>query len=518
MNKTFKKCLFLLDLYLTLDHVFLYPTWSFVLNSVSIFDVIESPWQSVLDLVRQECNDYFGLTILDTVGFDGLEEGYALLTVPDELRENWVNAHYGDILRKAFKKVFGTRFVDYRIRQIAPSAPVPEMRFSAPVAPPIPAAPRARKVVKRRPKLKLYPEYTFENFVEGECNATAYKACKSVSENPGDPGLNPLFVYGASGLGKTHLLQSIATSIQKNRPDAKIVYCHAYDFLRDATAVAKILKSKTGNAREMAEAFQEKYENCDILLLDDVQLLENGIRSQERLAILIRHLRAVGKQVVLSCDCHPSEFTIADTKEDAKKCVYSGIRCVSTKLLAPIESCVAVGIDEPDLQTRMRLIQKKGVSVPFVDRDREEIYRFLSIPRRQNVRVIEGMLHWLGAMNLFCQENLDLNAVKRLTAPNDSASRTEISLKGIAETVAFEFETDLIALGSKRQDAKIALPRKIAMFLCREMTSESLQNVGAIFNRDYATVIAAIQSLKKQMESDETLARRVQDIRYLLEA
>lgn len=270
--------------------------------------------------------------------------------------------------------------------------------------------------------------------------------------------------------------------------------------------------------RELAEAFQDKYENCDILLLDDVQLLERGIRSQERLAILIRHLRAVGKQVVLSCDCHPSKFTIADTKEDAKKCVSSGIRCISTKLLAPIESCVAVGIDEPDLQTRMRLIQKMGVSVPFADRDREEIYRFLSIPRRQNVRVLEGMLHWLGAMNRFCQENLDLNAVRRLTAPNDSSAREALTLKSIAETVAFEFETDLISLGSKRQDAGIALPRKVAMFLCREMTTESLQNIGATFNRDYATVIAAIQSLKKQMGIDENLARKVQDIRYLLEA
>lgn len=486
-------------------------------NTVSIFDVVESPWKSVLDLVRRECNDYFGLTILDAVGFDGVRDGYALLTVPDELRENWINTHYGDILRKAFRSVFGTEFVDYRIRQVAPTAPVPEMSFSAPV-PPRPVIARPKKVVKRRPKLNLYAAYTFENFIEGESNSTAYKACKSVSENPGDPALNPLFVYGDSGLGKTHLLQSIAASIQKNRPEARIVYCHAYDFLRDATATANALKKKTGNVRELAEAFQDKYENCDILLLDDVQLLERGIRSQERLAILIRHLRAVGKQVVLSCDCHPSKFTIADTKDDAKKCVSSGIRCISTKLLAPIESCVAVGIDEPDLQTRMRLIQKMGVSVPFADRDREEIYRFLSIPRRQNVRVLEGMLHWLGAMNRFCQENLDLNAVRRLTAPNDSSAREALTLKSIAETVAFEFETDLISLGSKRQDAGIALPRKVAMFLCREMTTESLQNIGATFNRDYATVIAAIQSLKKQMGIDENLARKVQDIRYLLEA
>lgn len=506
--------------YLTFEPKFLYilPGLYIVPNTVSLIDVVSSPWQSVQELVRNQCNDYFGLTILDAVGFEGLVDGYAFLTVPDELRENWVNAHYGDILRKAFSSVYGSQFLDYRIKQIAPSEPVPEMKLSNPKAPAIPAAPRSRAKVIRRPRLNLYASYTFENFVEGDCNSTALRACKSVSENPGNPDLNPLFIYGASGLGKTHLLQSVARTVYKNKADYNIVYCHAYDFLRDSTEVAKALKFKNGNVRELASKFQEKYENCDVLLLDDVQLLERGLVSQERLAILIRHLRAHGKQVVLSCDRHPSSFTGVDCKEQIDSNYKAGIPSISSKLLAPLKSCVAVGLDEPDLYTRMRLIQKKSVDIPFVQRDREEICRFLSIPPRQNVRIIEGLLNWLGAMNQFCQENLDLNAVKRLMAPADLNNRSELSLKGIAETVAFEFGTDMVALSSHRQDAGVSVPRKVAMYLCRELTSESLQNVGAIFNRDYATVIAAIKSLNKQLDVDPDLARKVQDIRYLLEA
>ena len=489
-------------------------------NTVSLVESVTSVWQSVLDRVRLECNDYFGLTILDTVAYDGFFDGYVKLSVPDELRENWVKAHYADILRKAFADVLGSEFVDFKIT-IAQSAPsVPQMTLAPArprpvVRPAVPARPR-----KPRIKLSLYVDYTFENFIEGECNFTACEACKSVAEKPGDPALNPLFVYGKSGLGKTHLLQSIAARMIKTQPHTRVVYCHAYDFLRDATAMSKALKLKTGCVRELAVAFQEKYENCDILLLDDVQLLEHAPATQERLAILIKHLRSVGKQVVLSCDRHPSKFNRLELGAKPAGRMLGGdtIPCISAKLLAPLESCVAVGLDEPDLSTRIKLIQKKSMNIPFVDKDREEICRFLSIPPRENVRVIEGMLNGLSAMNQFCQENLDLNAVKRLVAPPGGANKEELTPKGIAEIVALEFGTDLIALASRRQDAGVTLPRKVAMYLCRELTPNSLETVGELFNRDYSSVIAAVRSLVKQMDKDENLARKVQDIRYLLEA
>ncbi len=489
-------------------------------NTVSLLDVVSSPWQKVLDLVHAECSDYFGTVILDALGFEGVYDGYALLTVPDELRENWVNSHYGDLLRKSFASVYGAEFIDYRIRQIAPSEPIPEMKLSVPEV--VRAAARVKPVVAKRPKtpLSLYARYTFDNFIEGECNSTALRACEAVAENPGDPSLNPLFVYGETGLGKTHLLQSIAAKMQMSRPDANIVYCHAYDFLRDATSVATALKNRADNVREIAEKFRERYENCDILLLDDIQLLEKGLRTQERLAILIRHLRSEGKQVVISCDRHPSKFKRIDTdcESEARAQMKSSIPCISAKLLVPLESCVAVGLDEPDLTTRMHLIQKKSANIPFVPADREEICRYLSIQPRKNVRLIEGLLTWLSAMNTFCDERLNLSGVKRLVAPSVHGGKMELTSKNIVEAVALEFKMEVSMLSSKSQSASVSMPRKIAMYLCRELTTDSLQNIGAMFGRDYATVIAAINSLKKQMDKDEAFASRVRDIRYMLEA
>lgn len=491
-------------------------------NSVALLNSESSVWQLTLDRLRQECNDYFGLTILDTVCYEGVFDGVVQLSVPDELRENWVKAHYADIMRKAFSEVLGESFIDFKISIAASEKSMAVM--STPAAPKIPLVRPARAVApkKRAPRIKLslYADYTFENFIEGECNSTACEACKSVAENPGDPALNPLFVYGKSGLGKTHLLQSIAAQIVKTKPGTRVVYCQAFDFVHDATAIYKALSLKLGNARELAVAFQDKYENCDVLLLDDIQLLECKKFCQEKLAILIKHLREHGKQVVLSCDRHPSNFNRLEEGADKseRKAGSGAIPSISAKLLAPLESCVAVGIDVPDLNTRIKLIQKKSMNIPFLDRDREEICRFLSLPPRENVRVIEGMLNGIRALNEFCEENLDLNVVKRLVAPPGTTGVEELSVKGIAETVALEFDTDLTALASKRQDAGVALPRKVAMFLCREMTNTSLVNIGEFFNRDYSSVIAAIRSLTKQMDNDEDLARKVKDIRYLLEA
>ena len=186
-------------------------------------------------------------------------------------------------------------------------------------------------------------------------------------------------------------------------------------------------------------------------------------------------------------------------------------------LLNHLESCVAVGLEEPDLKTRMDVIRKKSENLPFVADDREEICRFLSIPPRANVRLIESVLHWLDAMHRLNGVELSLRCVKQLlvSPQNDGAT---ITLRSISETVAASFRVDTIVLSSKRQDKGASLPRKVAMFLCRELTSETVEEVGKVFKRDYTSVIAAIQSLKKMMEDDEALAGRVRDIRYMLES
>lgn len=466
--------------------------------------------------MRSQCND-FGMAILDAVGFEGINDGIAYLTVPDQFRETWLNSHYGELLRKAFASVVGSSFVDYRVRQIAQSAAVPEMKLSAPaVAPAVvkqaEATARTRKKSSRAPK--LYANYTFENFVEGDCNNTALKACLSVVEHPGDMAMNPLLVYGATGLGKTHLLHAVASRLYARNPSLKVVYRQAYDFVRDTMDIVRASSKKNWTlANELKERFQGMYIDCDVLLLDDIQLLKSSVYCQDRLAKLINTLRHEGKQIILSCDRHPGSFRKLMPGEKPTDDLTPQFTSI---LLNHLESCVAVGIEEPDLKTRMDVIRKKSENLPFVAEDREEICRFLSIPPRANVRLIEGMLNWLDAMHSLNGVELNLYCVKQLlvSPQNDGATLT---LKNISETVAATFNVDMVVLSSKRQDKGASIPRKVAMFLCRELTTETEQEVGKIFNRDYSTVIAAVKSLVSMMESDESLARRVQDIRYMLE-
>ncbi|MCF0215303.1 MAG: ATP-binding protein [Fibrobacteraceae bacterium] len=455
-------------------------------NNVVLLDDVASPWTRVLEYIREKCND-FGLAILDAIGFDGIHEGYANLVAPDEFRATWLNSHYGDLLRGAFSAVVGSSFVDYRITLAKEKAVVrladPKIRVVA--KPETPSVPRP----------KLYAHYTFDTFVKGDCNSTALLACETVAENPGDKSLNPLFVYGASGLGKTHLLHAIASKVIKAKASAKVVYVSSRDFLNDFVAMFK----SGCDRHKMEQIFVDRYERSDLLLIDDIQLLEKSTKAKERLFLLIRYMRSVGRQVVLTSDCHPAKMPQ-----------------LSVQLVHSIDQCVSVGLDAPDLNTRIGLISRKSAQIPFVDKDREEICRYLSITPRQNVRLIEGMLTWLGAMHALNHVNLDLDCVKKLMNGSKEGKLIALTLESISETVAFGFNTDMVALKSKRQDSKASLPRKVAMYLCRELTSESLKKVGDLFNRDYATVISSIKSVQTLLEEDQNLARQVRDIRYML--
>ena len=177
-----------------------------------------------------------------------------------------------------------------------------------------------------------------------------------------------------------------------------------------------------------------------------------------------------------------------------------------------------MGIAEPDFNTRMALIRKLAEGIPFVESDREEICRYLAIQPRENVRVIEGLMNWLRAMHVLNNVELNLSNVKRMHSAPKSGVVSILTVDNIVESVAAEFSLEPRVLCSKRQDAGVSVPRKVAMYLCRELTTESLKSIGDVLHRDYSTVISSINSLVEQLAKDESLRRRVEDIRYMLES
>ena len=289
----------------------------------------------------------FGMQFLETIEFEGMSGGIAWLSVPDKFRETWLNSHYGDLLRKAFSTVLGSAFEDYKVRLRAVSAPVPEMKFPNPVPAVVKQAAKQAAQVKRVKKKAtlgspMYAGYTFENFVEGSCNSLALKACLTVVEKPGDLPMNPLLVYGASGLGKTHLLQAVAARLTAKNPEMRVVYRQAYDFLRDTMSIVEASVAKEWAKRdELKEKFRQLYSECDLLLIDDIQLLKSGVYSQEILAKMINSLRNSGKQVILSCDRHPASFKKLAAGEKPSR--DASVPQLTSVLLNHLENCVAVG-------------------------------------------------------------------------------------------------------------------------------------------------------------------------------
>ena len=355
----------------------------------------------------------FGMQFFETIEFEGMNDGIAWLSVPDKFRETWLNSHYGELLREAFASVVGSSFVDYRVRLREMSAPVPEMKLSNSAPDVVKQAVRQAAQVKRTKKKAVlgspvYANYTFENFVQGSCNSLAYKACISVVEKPGDRAMNPLLVYGASGLGKTHLLHAVAAKLRSERPELRVVYRQAYDFVRDTMSIIEAGQAKQWDKQaQCKENFRQLYSECDVLLVDDIQLLKSTVYSQKILAKMINGLRNDGKQVILSCDRHPASFKkLAEGEKPSKDATIPQLTSV---LLKYLEDCVAVGMDEPDLNTRMDVIRLKSERLPFASDDREEICRFLSIPPRANGR--RSDLRRITSMRVFKSGSSDRKSV-----------------------------------------------------------------------------------------------------------
>ena len=240
-------------------------------NIAYLLDENGSPWARAMALVREECSE-FGAAFFDAVGFDGFCEGYVCLTVPDSFRETWLNSHYGALLRKTFAFVYGSDFVDYKVRVLneAPAdaaSSATAVQISKEVERRILAS-KARASAQqpaKKPKenLNLYEKYTFDNFVEGECNFTALKACQTIVEHPGDAAMNLLLVYGAPGLGKTHLSTAVAKTVLDAGHD--VLYTTAVGM------VSAFEAERFGNSMGMTEESNiNRYYEVDLLIIDDL--------------------------------------------------------------------------------------------------------------------------------------------------------------------------------------------------------------------------------------------------------
>lgn len=346
----------------------------------------------------------------------------------------------------------------------------------------------------------LNPKYTFDTFVVGGNNSFAHAVSVAVAESPGQV-YNPLFLYGGVGLGKTHLMHSIAHFILDQNPKKKILYVTSETFTNELIESLKNGKS-SGNESSITK-FREKYRNIDVLLIDDIQFIIGKESTQEEFFHTFNHLHTSGKQIIISSDRPPRD-----------------IETLEARLRSRFEMGMLADISSPDYETRMAILQKK------IELDKLEKYnipldviQYIATNIKTNIRELEGSLNKLIALYRLNNNEgtIDISlAAEALKDIISSDNNREVTPELILDIVAEHFNISIADLKSKKRNAEIANPRQVAMYLMRTMSTKelSLKAIGAIFGgKDHSTIKYGIEKVESEMETDETLANTVNIIK-----
>tara|TARA_R110001606_G_scaffold346892_3_gene495974 strand:+ start:89472 stop:90812 length:1341 start_codon:yes stop_codon:yes gene_type:complete len=359
----------------------------------------------------------------------------------------------------------------------------PQVTETNAIAKPSPDVPKSMAPAAGSP---LNPAFTFESYVEGKSNQIARAASLHVAESPGTSGYNPLFLYGGTGLGKTHLMLAIGNQIKKDNPKAKVMYLSSERFVQDMITALR---------NNVIDQFKAHYRSADALLIDDIQFFAKKERSQEEFFYTFNSLLEGQKQIILTCDRFPKEVENLDER-----------------LQSRLGWGLTIAIEPPELETRVAILIKKAqqnlVILP------EDVAFFIAQRIKSNVRDLEGALQRVLAFSRFTNQPFSIETAQEALKDLLALHQKLVTLDSIQKTVGEYFKTRVSELLSKKRTRSIARPRQIAMALAKELTNHSLPEIGEAFGgRDHTTVLHACRKIAELKESD---ARIAEDYRNLL--
>lgn len=337
----------------------------------------------------------------------------------------------------------------------------------------------------------LIPSYSFENFVEGDCNRLARSAGLAVASKPGITSFNPLMLYGGVGLGKTHLMHAIGNKIRELDKTQKVIYISSEKFTN------QFIESLTKNA---ASDFTEHYMQMDVLIIDDIQFLAGKEKTQEIFFHIFNHLQQAGKQIILSSDCPPKD-----------------LKGMHERLISRFKWGLTADLQQPDFETRMAIIQKKmqndGIHMPI------DVVEYLAQNIDSNIRELEGALISLIAQSSLNKQDFDLSLARKILDNIVDNIEREIDIEKIQKSVSAYFSVSIDDLKDKTRRKEVATARQVAMYLAKEFTDYSLKQIGQYFGgRDHSTVIHAVQSVQNLVDKDSVFKRRLDELKRQLQA
>jgi len=432
-------------------------------------DIGQSLWQSCIDQLAQELPEQQFNTWIKPLNAQ-VQEDFSRVTiyVANRFKLDWVRAQYSTRIASMLEKLYGQPVqVELVITPRETSARANVMSQRSDPA----AVEEVAEIGEDRnlggPKNRLNSMLTFETLVEGTANRMARAAAMHVATMPGHL-YNPLFIYGGVGLGKTHLMHAVGNRLLADKPNSKVLYIHAEQFVSD---VVKAYQRKT------FDEFKERYHSLDLLLIDDVQFFANKDRTQEEFFNAFEALLAKKSHIVMTSDTYPK-----------------GLTDIHERLVSRFDSGLTVAIEPPELEMRVAILINKaraeGSEMP------EEVAFFVAKNVRSNVRELEGALRKILAYSRFNQKEISIALAREALRDLLSIQNRQISVENIQKTVADYYKIKVADMYSKKRPASIARPRQIAMYLAKELTQKSLPEIGELFGgRDHTTVLHAVRKI-----------------------
>ena len=422
--------------------------------------------QLAAELPEQQFNTWIRPLPPADVAVNG-EAAVVSLRVPNRFKLDWIRSQYAGRIEDVLTRLAG-KPVSLQLH-LSPSATKAVVNGS-PVASTAPTAARAGdavRIVTPLPIHRLNPSLTFDSLVAGRANQMARTAALHVAGQPGQM-YNPLFIYGGVGLGKTHLVHAVGNALLKDRPDARVLYLHAEQFISD---VVKNYQRKT------FDELKAKYHSLDLLLIDDVQFFAGKERSQEEFFNAFEALLAKRSHIIMTSDTYPK-----------------GLVDIDERLTSRFDAGLTVAIEPPELEMRVAILIRKalaeGSEMP------EDVAFFIAKNVRANVRELEGALRKVIAYARFSQKEVAIGLAREALRDLLSIQNRQIGIENIQKTVADFYKIKVADMYSKKRPASIARPRQIAMYLAKEMTQKSLPEIGDSFGgRDHTTVLHAVRKI-----------------------
>ena len=447
-------------------------------------------WNKFLETVKQEVSSISYNTWFAETELHDMNNGKARVIVPMPIHKKHLSDSYKEMATRIFNEITGSNFEfecllkdeinDDNSSTVQKEPPIEEVGvpYNNPIA------------------SNLKPNYTFDTFIVGNSNKFAHAAALSVAENPGKM-YNPLFIYGSSGLGKTHLMHAIGNYIVQNS-NKKVLYVTCEQFRDDFIGISRRME-ENGNNFDYVDYFKNKYRNIDVLMIDDIQFLGGATSTQQEFFHTFNTLYSDNKQIVITSDRSPDDLKLLEDRLRTRFCWG-----------------LTVDIYPPDFELRINILKKKIAGGAINQEIPDNVIEYIASNMGSDVRQLEGSINRLLAYStIMGGSKIDLDlAIEALKDYTNTGISEKNNIRKIQKAVAEYFQISVDDMKSKKRSANLAFPRQVAMYLCRQLTDESFPKIGTEFGgKDHSTVMHSCDKIEAEMKVNKELVKTIENIK-----